>query len=208
MTACRPARSRDRHAATAPTARCRAASPARRWTSSSRRRASCTNGAAAGRVGRDVRHRRSQPPRPTGTPANVPLRGVDQPVLAVRHEVKIIDGRMLTFGTNEVVVGRIGEPDSSRGSTSASTIKSGQVSWQVVGMFEHGRHRRRRREIWCDVRIATGRVPPRQFVSVRAGEARLAGLASTLQGLAVDEPRSWTCRSSASPTTTPSSRAR
>ena len=44
--------------------------------------------------------------RATNTAANVPLRGVDSTVMAVRHEAKIVEGRMLNFGTNEVVAGR------------------------------------------------------------------------------------------------------
>jgi putative ABC transport system permease protein len=44
--------------------------------------------------------------RTTNTSSNVPLRGVEPTVLAVRTEAKIVEGRMLTFGTNEVVVGR------------------------------------------------------------------------------------------------------
>jgi len=42
----------------------------------------------------------------TGTAANVPMRGVEPAAFTVRDEVRIIDGRLLEFGTNEVVVGR------------------------------------------------------------------------------------------------------
>src|SRR5262245_56498039 len=42
----------------------------------------------------------------TGTAANVPLRGVDTTALDVRPEVKIVEGRMLQFGTDEAIVGR------------------------------------------------------------------------------------------------------
>src|SRR5690242_8353910 len=44
--------------------------------------------------------------RSTGTPANVPLRGIGAEALDVRNEVKIVDGRMFQFGTNEAIVGR------------------------------------------------------------------------------------------------------
>ena len=38
--------------------------------------------------------------------ANVPLRGVSSAALEVRPEIKIIEGRMFTEGTNEIVVGQ------------------------------------------------------------------------------------------------------
>src|SRR5262245_62863767 len=42
----------------------------------------------------------------TNSPANVPMRGVEPSATLVRSELSIIEGRMLQFGTNEVVVGR------------------------------------------------------------------------------------------------------
>src|SRR5690606_30565627 len=46
------------------------------------------------------------PKRSTGTPANVPMRGIEPGAWPVRSEATIIEGRALEFGTNEVVVGR------------------------------------------------------------------------------------------------------
>jgi putative ABC transport system permease protein len=92
--------------------------------------------------------------RATGTPANVPLRGVDQPALAVRMDAKIVRGRMFTFGTNEVVVGESASR-TFEGLEVGSTIRNGQVSWQVVGMFSTG-GTVAETEIWCDVRTLQG----------------------------------------------------
>ena len=92
--------------------------------------------------------------RATGTTANVPLRGVDQPVLAVRHDATIVRGRMFTFGTNEVVVGESASR-TFEGLDVGSTIRSGQVSWQIVGMFSTG-GTVAETEIWCDVRTLQG----------------------------------------------------
>src|SRR5688500_2827163 len=39
-------------------------------------------------------------------PANVPVRGIGPESIAVRNEVSIVEGRMLKFGTNEVIAGR------------------------------------------------------------------------------------------------------
>src|ERR1051326_7576240 len=43
--------------------------------------------------------------RSTGTPANVPLRGIEPESLQIRDEVKIVEGRAPVFGTNEAIVG-------------------------------------------------------------------------------------------------------
>ena len=46
------------------------------------------------------------PKRSTGTDANVPLRGVQPAAFEVRQEVQIVEGRVFTAGTNEIIVGR------------------------------------------------------------------------------------------------------
>ena len=86
--------------------------------------------------------------------ANVPMRGIEPLALQVRPEVRIADGRMLTFGTNEVIVGR-GARGQFAGLDVGSTIVSGQNRWQVVGMFEAGGGVAET-EIWCDTRQLQG----------------------------------------------------
>src|SRR5215210_3434427 len=46
------------------------------------------------------------PLKRSGTDANVPLRGISPAALSVRPSVKIVEGRMFTPGTSEIVVGR------------------------------------------------------------------------------------------------------
>jgi putative ABC transport system permease protein len=92
--------------------------------------------------------------RTTNTGSNVPLRGVDNTVLAVRPEVKIVEGRMFTFGTNEIVVGRAASGQFS-GLRVGETFKSGQTRWPVVGMFETN-GTAAETEIWCDVHSLQG----------------------------------------------------
>ena len=46
------------------------------------------------------------PKRSTGTPANVPLRGVEPAAFGVRDEIRIVEGRAFRPGTNEIIVGR------------------------------------------------------------------------------------------------------
>jgi putative ABC transport system permease protein len=92
--------------------------------------------------------------RSTNTGSNVPLRGVDSTVLAVRPEVKIVAGRMLTFGTNEIVVGRAASEQFS-GLLVGETFRSGTTQWPVVGVFETN-GTAAETEIWCDVRSLQG----------------------------------------------------
>ena len=91
--------------------------------------------------------------RSSNTDANVPLRGVDSTVLAVRTEAKI-DGRMLQFGTNEVVVGRAASRQFI-GINIGDVIHAGQVTWNVVGTFDTG-GTVAETEIWCDARVLQG----------------------------------------------------
>ncbi|MGE0042009.1 MAG: ABC transporter permease [Vicinamibacterales bacterium] len=94
------------------------------------------------------------PKKSTGTSANVPMRGVDREVLAVRDEASIVSGRMFEFGTNEVVVGR-GANGQFAGLDVGSEIHSGQNTWRVVGVFAAGGGVSET-EIWCDARVLQG----------------------------------------------------
>jgi len=94
------------------------------------------------------------PKKTSSTPANVPMRGIDPLTPKVRSEAAIIEGRMLQFGTNEVVVGR-GARGQFAGLDVGSTIRSGQNAWQVVGVFEAGGGVSET-EIWCDAHALQG----------------------------------------------------
>ena len=94
------------------------------------------------------------PKKSTNSPANVPMRGIDRTALKVREEVSIVEGRMLEFGTNEVVVGR-GANGQFAGLTLGNTIQSGQNSWHVVGVFEADGGVSET-EIWSDARVLQG----------------------------------------------------
>src|SRR3954447_18643700 len=63
--------------------------------------------------------------------ANVPLRGVSSAALAVRPEVKIVEGRMFTEGTNEIIVGRAASKQFADLNV-GSAPRWGQNRWQVV----------------------------------------------------------------------------
>jgi putative ABC transport system permease protein len=91
------------------------------------------------------------PLKRSGTDANVPLRGISPAALDVRQEVKIVEGRMFTPGTNEIVVGRAASRQFT-GLTIGSTARWGEASWQVVGIFDAGGSVAES-EIWCDAKV-------------------------------------------------------
>ncbi len=91
------------------------------------------------------------PTRKDPSDANVPLRGVSPGALDVRPQVKIVEGRMFTQGTNEIIVGKAASQQFAN-LTVGSAPKWGQNNWQVVGIFE-ARGSAAESEIWCDARV-------------------------------------------------------
>lgn len=72
--------------------------------------------------------------RSTQTKANLPLRGIGAEGAAVRKDVKIVEGRMFTPGSNEIVVGK-SLVSQFQGFEPGQTVKFGTSRWQVVGVF-------------------------------------------------------------------------
>ena len=83
--------------------------------------------------------------------ANVPLRGVSSGALEVRPEIKIVEGRMFTEGTNEIVVGKAASRQFANLDVGAQA-KWGQNHWKVVGIFE-ANGSAAESEIWCDAKV-------------------------------------------------------
>jgi putative ABC transport system permease protein len=121
------------------------------------------------------------PKKSTGTDANVPLRGIEPAALQVRDEVKIVEGRPLQFGTNEVVVGRAASRLFS-GLDVGSEIRSGQNVWKVVGIFEAGGSVAET-EIWCDARTLQG--------AYRRGNSFQSVLVKMPSSQSFDELKNW-----------------
>jgi putative ABC transport system permease protein len=90
----------------------------------------------------------------TGTDANVPLRGLTPAALRVRPQVRIVEGRMLQPGTNEIVVGRSASRQFA-GLSVGTTVRWGEGAWQVVGIFDAG-GAVYESEIWSDARVLQG----------------------------------------------------
>ena len=91
------------------------------------------------------------PLKRSGTDANVPLRGISTAALEVRPEVRILEGRMFEPGTNEIVVGRAASQQFD-GLYVGRTVRWGESSWQVVGIFDAGGSVAES-ELWCDARV-------------------------------------------------------
>jgi len=90
----------------------------------------------------------------TGTPANVPLRGVSADSGALRQDFRIIDGRMFTPGTFEIIVGR-GAVEQFSGLEVGRTVQSGSTNWVVAGHFAD-RGSVAESEIWTDATVLQG----------------------------------------------------
>ena len=98
---------------------------------------------------------------------NVPIRGVEETSFAIHGtDLKMVEGKRFTFGTNEIIVGR---PIQSRiaNTNVGDTLVVNITPFKVVGVFDHpGAYRS---EIWGDVdRIAAALDRPvRQRVIAR-----------------------------------------
>jgi putative ABC transport system permease protein len=84
----------------------------------------------------------------SGTDANVQVRGVSAKALEVRPTVRIMAGRFLKPGLDELVVGKNAQMTYS-GFDLGSTVRFAGVTWTVVGIFDAGGSAFDS-EVWCD----------------------------------------------------------
>ena len=91
------------------------------------------------------------PKRSTGTPANVPLRGVSRPVFDVRKDVRLVAGRPFQWGRNELIAGT-GAAQEFGGLDVGSTVRLGEATWKVVGLFSSGGSLSES-ELWADAEV-------------------------------------------------------
>jgi putative ABC transport system permease protein len=94
------------------------------------------------------------PLKSTRTPANVPLRGVGPQAASLRQGFHLLEGRMFTPGTNEVIVGR-GAAEQFAGLTVGSQLTQGTSVWNVVGVFGD-KGSVAESEIWSDAIVLQG----------------------------------------------------
>src|SRR4030095_12502795 len=90
----------------------------------------------------------------TGTVANVPLRGVGPQAPKLRRNFKIVEGRLVTPGTFEIMVGS-GASQQFAGLTVGNHVRWGTTDWTVVGIFED-RGSVSESEIWTDATVLQG----------------------------------------------------
>lgn len=108
------------------------------------------------------------PLRGTDSDANVQMRGVSPRVLDVRDNVRVAQGRFLTPGLYEIVVGR-NAAKAYQGLDLGRSVRIGPGTWTVVGIFDAGGSAFDS-EIWADAAVLNANYgrPPAVFQSVTA----------------------------------------
>ena len=108
------------------------------------------------------------PLRETGTDANVSVRGVQPRAMQVRRQLSLVEGRFLTPGLAEAVVGR-GAQRAYTGLDLGATVKIGAGTWKIVGVFD-GKGTAFDSEVWADANVLDGfyQRPVNIFQSVTA----------------------------------------
>jgi putative ABC transport system permease protein len=91
------------------------------------------------------------PLKRSGSAANVPLRGVTAEAFKVHERLKIVEGRNIEFGKNEIIAGRAAARQFV-GLDVGTTLKWGESTWTLVGIFEEGGSVSES-ELWCDVKV-------------------------------------------------------
>jgi putative ABC transport system permease protein len=89
------------------------------------------------------------PKRESGSPANVIIRGISNTSLALRPQVRLIQGRMPRPGSSEIVAGQ-NVAKRFKGVEVGGAIFFAMRSWTVVGIFDAG-NTGFSSEIWGDV---------------------------------------------------------
>jgi putative ABC transport system permease protein len=80
---------------------------------------------------------------------NISVRGISPHALEMRPQVKITEGRMFTFGTNEIILGE-NLARRFQGCELGQQIRFGEASWTIVGHFV-AQGSAFESEIWGDV---------------------------------------------------------
>jgi len=87
----------------------------------------------------------------SGTEANIPLRGLNKTGMGMRTNMRLVEGRMFTPGTNEMVVGQ-GVLREFDGFEIGKEVRFGKNLWSVVGVFSTGGNIFES-ELWADIKI-------------------------------------------------------
>ncbi|GAA0341485.1 ABC transporter permease [Bowmanella denitrificans] len=87
----------------------------------------------------------------SGTDANIPLRGLEPQGMALRHNFKLVQGRLFTPGTDELIVGE-GVLRQFEGFELGKEVRFGKNRWTVVGVFSTGGNVFES-ELWADAKV-------------------------------------------------------
>jgi putative ABC transport system permease protein len=118
---------------------------------------------------------------------NLPIRGVLPESLKVHDKIRIVSGRMLQPGLNEVIIGKL-IVNQYPGCSLNSDLVLGRRTWKVVGVFESGGGSFES-EVWADLHsLQDDSLRKSSFNSIRFKLAPDANVASLVQRMA-DDPR-------------------
>jgi putative ABC transport system permease protein len=123
------------------------------------------------------------PKRGSGKPSNVTLRGTSDTGLALRPQVKIVEGRLFRPGSGEVIAGRA-VASGFAGVSLGATLRFGGRDWTVVGLFDAGKSGFDS-EIWADGEQLMQAFRRQAFSSVvfrLADPARFDGVRTLIDG--------------------------
>jgi putative ABC transport system permease protein len=87
--------------------------------------------------------------RGSDKPSNITIRGIGAYSLALRPQVKLVEGRMPKFGASEIIAGQ-SVAKRFKGAGIGETIRFAMRDWTVVGIFDAGKTGYTS-EIWGDV---------------------------------------------------------
>lgn len=89
--------------------------------------------------------------RSTGSDGNLAFRGLGEAALAVRGDIKMVEGRRFEPGRNEIIVG-VGAVRTFVGLELGRKIRVGLNEWEIVGLFSGGSGAAES-EIWTDAAV-------------------------------------------------------
>ncbi len=104
---------------------------------------------------------------------NMAMRGISKESLDLRGGVNIIDGRLFTWGTTEIIIGRSTLKEQPHLAVN-STVEIGGVDWTITGIFEDGGSVSES-EFWFDA-LALRSLFNRGYSSVRIKVANAADI--------------------------------
>ncbi len=119
--------------------------------------------------------------------ANVGVRGLSRTGIAMRDDVKLVEGRWFAPGRREMVVGS-GVHAIREGTSVGDTLFFGRSDWTVVGVFSAGPSPFDS-EIWVDVNLAGADLGRDGFLSSVLLRAQDAEAAEALKNFVADDQR-------------------